>query len=98
MLLMDESCFMILFLNGGVFFFFFDILTAFMVMSFVFFSLFNLLLRSSPHPPLSLAVIMVSLHAFIWVGLPNQSTSEYQAALKTLLLLPESGSVIILSI
>ena len=67
-------------------------------MSFVFFSLFNLLLRSSPHPPLSLAVIMVSLYAFIWVGLPNQSTSEYQAALKTLLLLPESGSVIILSI
>lgn len=98
MLLMDESCFMILFLNGGGFFFFFDILTAFMVMSFIFFSLFNLLLRSSPHPPLSLAVIMVSLYAFIWVGLPNQSTSEYQAALKTLLLLPESGSVIILSI
>ena len=94
-LLMDESCFMILFLNG-VFGFFF--LTTFMVMSFILFSLFNLLLRSFPHPRLSLAVIMVSLYAFIRVGLPNGSTSEYQPALRTLLLLPESGSVIILSI
>ena len=86
---------MILFLNG-VFGFFF--LTTFMVMSFILFSLFNLLLRSFPHPRLSLAVIMVSLYAFIRVGLPNGSTSEYQPALRTLLLLPESGSVIILSI
>ncbi|KAI4539563.1 hypothetical protein MG293_009958 [Ovis ammon polii] len=40
-------------------------ITTFMVMSFIFFSLFNLLLRSSPHPPLSLAVIMSVMHQIV---------------------------------